>query len=99
MRAGWIPVPHLGVELPQAEPTAGQRRTHAERLSDGHRLAVEALCALDIGGFATDGDLAEQVESPRLLALLLVPAREIERLLGQLPGALVLTGDEVPLGE
>ncbi len=58
------------VELAEAQVTAGHQGAHAEFLGQPHGRSVMAFGWLDILGSPTGGDIAEEVEHPRLVAAL-----------------------------
>src|SRR5712692_8290558 len=77
-----LPMPvGLQEELAQVEVAMGDERTHAEVAGQGQGLAIVAFRRLDSRRIATGDDFAEQAETPRLVAVLLVALRQGDGLL------------------
>src|SRR2546428_2192039 len=63
----------------RARPSRGSPRAHAELVSEGHRAPVVGLGFLPVGRIAAREHLAEEAEGIDLVAALLVPPSEVER--------------------
>src|SRR5712692_4008411 len=76
MLSGLVRLVGLPEELTQVEVAVGDERTHAEVAGQGQGLAIVAFRRLDSRRIATGDDFAEQAETPRLVAALLVALRQ-----------------------
>jgi hypothetical protein len=73
-RVSLLPPVELRIQHAETTMAVGLERAHADRLGQGEGLAVVALGRLDLRGAAVRGDVAEEPQGIRLIALPLITA-------------------------
>src|SRR5262245_20553834 len=87
------------VELAEAEVAVGDEGVYLERIRDAERASVAGLGGVEIRWIAAPCDLAREPERIRLVAMLLIVARHLERARGCLPSLLDLIGEQIRFAE
>ena len=77
----------------------GLERAHAQFLGQGEGLAVVGFGLLDLWGLAMRGNLAEEAQGIRLVALFLVLTGERQRPLGEGMRLLQAAGQQMRLAQ
>ena len=92
--AGLLWLAALGIQRAQAEVAVRLERAHAQLFGERYGLLVGGCGWFDLRGIAMCGDLAEQSQTPRLMALLLVVTGGCQGALGKLVRLLLAAGQE-----